>query len=123
MPRRRKSAEEKEYDVLLANVREVCKTSHGKDVIWHILAMCRIADDCFTNDNATFYNEGQRSIGLQVMQLLDDADLSIYPRLLLEKRKIDLNGGQNDGTDNTTDDTGASGATIDSDTGVVPDAK
>lgn len=100
---RKKSAEEREYDVLLANVRELLKTSYGKDVLWYILSLCRIADTCFTNDNTTFYNEGQRSIGLQIMQLMDEADLSAYPRLLLEKRKIDIEGGQ-DGPESTDTD-------------------
>ena len=103
---RKKSRDEREYDVLLANVREVLKTSHGRDVVWHILGLAGIYSDAFTGNSTTFYNEGKRAVGLQVMQLLDDADLTIYPRLLKEKRNIEVdNGTESDptGTDTITD--------------------
>jgi hypothetical protein len=115
---RRKSKEEKEYDVLLANVREVSKSRAGKEFIWYVLSAAGIYGEPFTGDNRTFYNEGRRSLGLQLLQLLDDADLSIYPRLLLDKRKVDLDEGGRDGPEPT--DTGIDGADIDSDTGTVP---
>lgn len=102
---RKKSKEEREYDVLLANVRKVCETSYGKDVIWHILSLCGIYSSAFTGNSTTFYNEGARSVGLQVMQILDDADLSIYPRLLLEKRDIGDSNGPDDSDSGTYTDT------------------
>ena len=117
---RKKSREEKEYDVLLANVREVSKLRAGKEFIWHFLSLCDPYSDGFTGQTeTTLYNAGKRAVGVQLLQLLDDADLSLYPRLLLEKRKIDLEGGQNGPTNNPSD-TGIDGADIESDTGTVP---
>ncbi len=93
MTRKKKTNEELEYTALLANVREVCKTRQGKDVVWYILGMCDIYSDTFTGNSHTFYLEGKRAIALQILQLLEDADSTLYARLLLDnqKRKEGLN--------------------------------
>ena len=80
--------EEKEYELLLANVRKVLKSRAGKAVIWHILSMGNIYSDSFTGNSTTFYNEGRRAIGLQILQLLEDADTTLYPRLLLDNINV-----------------------------------
>lgn len=80
--------EEKDYEVLLANIREVLKSRQGKQFIWHILSLSNIYSDSFTGNSTTFYNEGRRSIGLQVLQLLEDADPTLYPRLLLDNINV-----------------------------------
>lgn len=80
--------EEKEYELLLGNVREVLKSRAGKAVIWHILSLGNIYSDSFTGNSTTFYNEGRRAIGLQVLQLLEDADPTLYPRLLLDNMNV-----------------------------------
>lgn len=84
----KKTDEEKEYLVTLANVREVLKTRQGKDVVWRILGMCDIYGFHFTGDNSTFYNEGRREVGLDILRLILDADPTAYARLILEKQKI-----------------------------------
>lgn len=117
---RKKTKEEKEYGVLLANVREVSQSSAGKELIWHILSLCDIYSDAYGGPTETVLHlSGKRAVGLSILQLLDDADLSIYPRLLLEKRKIEFEGGQNDRTDSNDSDTGTDGADIESDTGII----
>ena len=97
---RKKTKEELEHHVLLENVRELLKTSYGKDVIWHILSFCNLYSDGFTGDNATFYNEGRRAVGLQLLHLLDEADPTAYARLILAKQDIEVNenGRADDGT-------------------------
>ncbi len=76
------------YDELLqANVLELMKTGAGKKVIWHILGLCGIYASSFTGNSTTFYNEGKRDIGLDVLRMLEDADDTIYARLQLEMIK------------------------------------
>ena len=106
MARRKKTEEEKEHHVLLENVRELSKHSFGKEFIWHVLAMCNLYGDNFTGNSQTFYLEGKRSVGLQLLQLLEDADPTIYARLLLEKQQIEVQHGTTStdtGTDTITD--------------------
>ena len=69
----------------LANVRELASTRAGQEVLWRILELCNIYTDSFTGNSSTFYNEGRRSVGLQILAFLEDADPTIYPRLILQK--------------------------------------
>lgn len=78
------SDDRKDFD---ANVREVMKTRQGQEVMWEILGFCGLYDDKFTGDSNTFYLEGKRAIGLQILDMLEMADPTIYARLLLDKQK------------------------------------
>lgn len=78
--------DEREYRTLCANIREITKTEHGKDVIWAFLSMCNIYGESFTGNSQTFFYEGKRSVGLEMLQLLEDSDPSLYPRLLLRNQ-------------------------------------
>jgi len=88
MAKKKKTKEELEYHVLLENVRALLKSRAGKDVIWNILTFCDLYGDLFTGNSQTFYLEGKRSVGLYVLQLLEDADPTAYARLLLDKQNI-----------------------------------
>ena len=85
----KKTNEEIEYDTLVANTRELLKTKAGKDFIWYILSIANLYGDNFTGNSQTFYLEGKRSVGLEVLQLLEDVDKTAYARLLLDKQKIE----------------------------------
>ena len=71
-------------EVLVANVRNLIKTKDGKEVIWEILSMCNTYS---YNPIGDLYLEGKRSIGLDILQLLEDADPTFYGRLLIEKQE------------------------------------
>ena len=81
MPKKR-SLEQQEVDLLNANVRELMNSRQGKEVMWQILSYCGMYSS-YPGD----FEAGKRQVGLDVMQMLDDADLTIYPNLLLENRK------------------------------------
>lgn len=78
-------SQDKELAVLQANVATVMSTAAGQDVIWEILIMCGLYTDNSTEGHLGI--EGKRSIGLQVLQLLEDADPRIYPNLLITKQE------------------------------------
>jgi hypothetical protein len=79
--------DDSKYKALCANTRELLKTRQGKDFIWYVLDRANLYSDVFTGDNQTFYLEGRRSVGLAVLQLLEDIDPTAYPRLLLDRNK------------------------------------
>jgi len=83
----KKTAEEIEYDTLVSNTRELLKTRAGRDFIWHALSITDLYGDIFTGNSTTFYNEGKRSIGLQILELLEDVSSTAYAELLLLKQK------------------------------------
>ena len=79
---------DKQYDkdrgALEANIRELAKTKHGKSLIWEVLSMCGLYASTFTGNSQGAFLEGKRAVGLELLQLLEDADGTIYPKLLLE---------------------------------------
>ena len=84
--------EEREYQALLENIRSLMSGKGARGLVWHILSMCDLYSDAFAGNSRTFYIEGKRAIGLGILQLLDEADPTIYPRMLLEKAKEIKNG-------------------------------
>lgn len=85
----KKTNEEIEYDTLVANTRELLKTRAGRDFIWHTLSLTNLYGDIFTGNSTTFYNEGKRSIGIQILELLEDVSKTAYAELLLLKQKAE----------------------------------
>jgi len=74
---------------LEADIGSVLKTPQGRDVIWEILSLCGIYDNQFTGNSGTFFNEGRRSVGLDLIQMMTDADPTAYARLMLERAKLE----------------------------------
>jgi len=75
---------ENEFEVKLANVRELMSSRVGKELMWEILSYC----DLYTT-GANKFQAGKRQVGLDILQLLEDADPEIYPKLLLANIKND----------------------------------
>ena len=73
------SQEEKEFAVLLANVRALANGKQGKSLIWEILSYC----DLHTAGSGKF-EAGKRQVGIDILTLLEEADPTIYPNLILE---------------------------------------
>jgi len=77
----------KERALLLANVREVAKTEQGKALIWEVLSMCGLYTQTFTGNSQGAFLEGRRSVGIEILQLLEDMDKTFYPNLLLSSQE------------------------------------
>jgi len=76
------SEDTKEFEILQANVRELMSSRKGKEVMWEILSYCGM----YSSIPGKF-EAGKRNVGLDILAMLDDADPTIYPNLLLENRK------------------------------------
>ena len=82
--KRQIAEEEKAYRAMLLDIKEICKLKHGRRFINTLLALTEIYSDSFTGNSQTYFNEGKRSIGLQIIELLNEADPQIYLTLLKE---------------------------------------
>ena len=51
-------SEDRYYETLVANMREVLKTRAGREVMWHFLSLCDIYSDGFTGNSTTFFIAG-----------------------------------------------------------------
>ena len=74
-----------DHTQLLMNIEDVAKTSAGVNVLWNILGLCNIYS--YTPDGNAFY-DGQRSIGIAILEMMEEVDPTLYPRLLLERSKL-----------------------------------
>ena len=81
--------EDKAHEILLGNIRKLLRDRAGREVIWHILSLCEIYSPSFTGNSHTFFNEGKRTVGLEIIDLLNQADPSAYANLLLKQGEKD----------------------------------
>jgi len=101
MSNRKLSVEEREYMTLLDDTRRLASLPQGRSFIWHVLSLCELHSSSFTGNSRTFYNEGKRDVGLNLLQLLEEADPTIYPSLIMERAKKQI--AQNQTGENEND--------------------
>jgi len=94
---KKRTPEEQEYLNLVNNTRDVIKTPQGRALIWHFLSMCPLYSDTFSGNSRTFYEEGKRAVGLEMLGFLEDVDPTFYPKMLLEEAKKFKEVDNNDG--------------------------
>jgi len=61
---RQKKLRDKELD----DLKLVLERPEGRRLIWRMLAACGVFRNSFTGNSQTFYNEGQRNIGLLILK-------------------------------------------------------
>ena len=59
-----------ERDEFVNALREVMRTRAGRKVVYRMLTICRIFLPCFTKSSETFYNEGRREVGLELLSFV-----------------------------------------------------
>jgi hypothetical protein len=76
-----KRARQREID----DVKEVLKTPAGRRFYWRWMGICGIFRISFNpNSNQTAFNEGQRNVGLSLLNDLNEADSAIFAKMQLE---------------------------------------
>lgn len=71
----------------LLNLKKIGNTAEGRDVLWKLMAHCRVFHSIFTGNSVTFYNAGQRDVGLFIYTAILDADPQIYFNMIKERKK------------------------------------
>lgn len=71
----------------LEDVALVLSSVEGRRFYWRMLERCGIHKSSFTGNNTTFFNEGERNIGLLLLADLEEADPDAYVKCLKEARK------------------------------------
>lgn len=80
-------------EVLLADIKKVMETPHGKRVLNHILQISGLDKLSFdpANDRNTHFNEGRKYLGSRIRDLMQDADIGLF----FETLKDGLTNGRN----------------------------
>ena len=61
----------------------------GRVFLWGLLASCGVYQSSYTGDNATFFREGRRAVGLQLLEEIHNVDPSGYATMIVENREKD----------------------------------
>ncbi len=78
-----------EQDRLDSIVSALLASETGRDFVYEVLNLCGIYDNQFTGNSSTFFNEGRRSVGIDILRMMSDVDPTAYPRMLLERAKLE----------------------------------
>lgn len=77
------------------DLKQIMELPGGRRFVWRILSACHpYRPSMAMSYENTAYQEGQRSIGLWLIDALDDVDVSLYPGLMLERKKDQDNDDQ-----------------------------
>lgn len=80
--RRRFAAEREDSDLVwLMNQRE------GRRFVWRLLKACHLYESSFTGDNATFFREGERNVGLQILADIVRLCPELHARMFSESQE------------------------------------
>lgn len=80
-----KKRSKSEREQALDDLEAVCSTPHGRRTIWRYLSLCGMFRTSYYGDvNQALFLEGQRNIGLQIVADLNEADPSIYLKMMQE---------------------------------------
>lgn len=70
-----------------SQLKYVLSSDQGKAVIWKILGDCRIFQTSFTGSSETFFLEGKRSIGLNILADIMRVDPESFVKMQQMKAK------------------------------------
>jgi len=73
---------------LVTDIQKAFGSASGRRVLYEILSLCEIYSDSFTGNSQTFYREGKRAIGLQIIEMVGT---EVYLKTLRENME-DGNG-------------------------------
>lgn len=83
---RRVTAQQRERDIA-AGLGEAMASKQGRAFLHWLLAECGVYKTSFTGNSTTFFNEGKRDIGLQVLARVTTAHPDAYLTMLKEGTK------------------------------------
>lgn len=74
-------------DELVFAVKNVLSTPEGRTLIWHLLSFTKLYDENFAGNSTDIFDKGRRSVGLWLLSQMNEADPTMYPRMLLDVAK------------------------------------
>lgn len=71
----------------LADIKAIMSAVEGRRYMWKLLDRAGIYRSSFTGNSTTFFNEGQRNLGLSVLADINESCPELYLTMLEENRK------------------------------------
>ena len=83
--------EKRRADRDAADFTGIMSTESGRRFVWRMLTACHIYESSFTGNNTTFFNEGERNIGLMLMADINSHCPEMYIKMLQEAKRREEN--------------------------------
>jgi hypothetical protein len=81
----------KERRQQLEDVRWILSTKSGRRFFWRYIGDCGVFRSSFTGSSDTFFKEGMRIVGLNLLSDINDADPKAYALMMSENSEGDTN--------------------------------
>lgn len=89
----RKRKDERLRDIELADMKKMMSTREGRRFVWRLLDRAGVFRTSFTGNSTTFFNEGQRNIGLIVLADVMAAAADQYVVMMNESKEDERTNG------------------------------
>lgn len=89
--KRAKANDKNKRETELGDLRQLLSTKWGRRLVWRILDKTGQYRTSFTGNSTTFFNEGQRNIGLWLVDEVLSADTERYLLMIKENNKGEQN--------------------------------
>jgi|SRR6476661_6502009 len=86
-PKQTAEAERKAKDLAKQrddDVKFLLSTAQGRRFFWRYLGDCMVFQTCFDGSSRTFFNEGQRNVGLMMLADINRVDPAAYTTMIKE---------------------------------------
>ena len=80
--------DKEEHDALMEDLSQILCTDGGRRYLWRLLSFCRVMDRSMDRDSLVMaFREGQRDIGMRLMQDIYEAEPNAYELMRKEHVK------------------------------------
>lgn len=71
-----------------SSLKFILSTKEGQTVLWKILSDCRLFQSSFTGSSETFYLEGKRAVGLNLLSEIIRIDPEAFIKMQQAKKEL-----------------------------------
>lgn len=73
----------------LQDINAILTTVGGRRFFYRYLVACHVFETSMTGSAYTYFNEGERNVGLRLMADLNDANPEAYSQIIRENRRVE----------------------------------
>ena len=74
-----------DYEYTIECARKVLRTPEGRTLVWEILNACSLYEySSLPNPNDVYHRLGRQSVGVELLNLMEQVDKDLYAKLMLE---------------------------------------
>lgn len=86
---KRKTKKELKREQEIAEFKSILSTKPGRALMWRILSICGVYKTSFTGNSTTFFNEGKRAVGLEILTEIFKSDPNAYGLMRIEANEME----------------------------------